>query len=75
MGNIRELLSTSSVIVSFIVGFLAAYAVIKEIDFSKIFKNEKSIGAFVGKVILFFFIVSFVWVLLSSLFILLRIQE
>lgn len=75
MDSIRELLSTSSVVISFIVGFLAAYAVIKEVDFSKIFKNEKSIGAFIGKVILFFFITSFIWVLLSSLFILLRIQE
>jgi len=34
-------MSTSSVIVSFIVGFLAAYAVIKEIDFLKFSKMKR----------------------------------
>jgi|YelNatPaOPRAMG01_1025707.scaffolds.fasta_scaffold00025_121 hypothetical protein len=75
MDDIKSLLSTGSIIVSFILGFLAAYAVIKEINFSVIFKNEKSIGAWIAKAIIFLLITSFVWVILSSFFILIRIQE
>lgn len=75
MENIRSLINVTSVIISFFIGFLAAYAVVKEMNFSVFFKNEKSIGAWIGKIIIFLFITSFVWVILSSIFILLRIQE
>jgi|UniRef100_A0A7C3WMK5 uncharacterized membrane protein required for colicin V production len=75
MGNIRELLSLTSIIISFFVGIIAAFAVVKEINFSLFFKNEKSIGAWIGKILIFLFIVLFVWVIFSTLFVLLKIQE
>ncbi|MFN3699188.1 MAG: ABC transporter permease [Dictyoglomus sp.] len=75
MSNLKELINTTSVVISFILGFIAAYIVVRELNYSVLFKNEKSIGAWIGRIIIFFFIASFVWVLLSSFFILLRIQE
>uniref|UniRef100_A0A7C3MKJ5 ABC transporter permease n=1 Tax=Dictyoglomus thermophilum TaxID=14 RepID=A0A7C3MKJ5_DICTH len=75
MKNIRELMSLTSIIISFFVGILAAFAVVKELNFSLFFRNEKSIGAWIGKILVFLLILSFVWVIFSTLFILLRIQE
>jgi len=68
-------MSLTSIIISFFVGILAAFAVVKELNFSLFFRNEKSIGAWIGKILVFLLILSFVWVIFSTLFILLRIQE
>jgi len=75
VNELKSLLSTGSVIISFIFGFFAAYAVVKELNFSILFKNEKSFGAWIAKIIIFIIICSAVWVILSSFFILIRIQE
>ena len=68
-------MSLTSIIISFFVGILAAFAVVKELNFSLFFRNEKSIGAWIGKILVFLLILSFVWLIFSPLFILLRIHE
>ncbi|HOJ92349.1 MAG TPA: ABC transporter permease [Dictyoglomaceae bacterium] len=75
MIELKSFLSTSSGIISFIFGFFAAYAVVKELNFSILFKKEKSFGGWIAKIIIFIIICSAVWVILSSFFILIGIQE
>ncbi|MEN2983999.1 MAG: ABC transporter permease [Dictyoglomaceae bacterium] len=60
---------------SFLLGFLSAYAVVKELNFSILFKNEKSIGATIAKLIIFVIIWAFVGQFLSFIFVLVRLQE
>ncbi|MGB9857674.1 MAG: ABC transporter permease [Dictyoglomaceae bacterium] len=75
MENLRSIISTGSIILSFVLGFLAAYAVVKEINFSLFFKNEKSTGALIAKIIFFIIIWAFVGQFLSFIFVLIRLQE
>ncbi|MCX7846092.1 MAG: ABC transporter permease [Dictyoglomaceae bacterium] len=73
--EIKNILSTGSIILSFVLGFLSAYAVLKELNFSVLFKNEKSLGAIIAKLIIFIIIWAFVGQFLSFIFVLIRLQE
>ncbi len=73
--DIRNILSMGSIILSFALGFLGAYVVVKELNLSVLFKNEKSIGAIIAKLIIFILIWAFVGQFLSFIFVLIRLQE
>ncbi|PMQ01610.1 MAG: ABC transporter permease [Dictyoglomus sp. NZ13-RE01] len=75
MESIRSIISTGTIILSFVLGFLSAYAVVREINFSLFLKNDKSVGALIAKAILFIIIWAFVGQFLSFIFVLIKLQE